>query len=182
MIADALTDFDGVLALGGGAILTESTRRALAACGVPVIWLRSSIRSLLAPGRRRPRPSAAGRRPRRRLVELAAAREPIYRAVATDDRGDRPAQQLEGGGRDRRRCSSRDRAGDAVIDRDDPGRWPRRLRRGHRQPGSSAEIAALPAGALAGARQVRGHPPADRPSDAGDDRRRRWATRACARR
>lgn len=83
VIASALTDFDGVLALGGGAILTESTRDALAASGVPVILLHSSIRSLSRRvGDGRGRPLLAGDA-RHRLVELATAREPIYRAVAT---------------------------------------------------------------------------------------------------
>ncbi len=72
-----------MLALGGGAILTESTRAALARSGVPVIWLHSSIRSLSRRvGDGRGRPLLAGDA-RRRLAELAGAREPIYRAVAT---------------------------------------------------------------------------------------------------
>ena len=83
VIATALTNFDGVLALGGGAILTESTRDALAESRVPVILLHSSIRSLSRRvGDGRGRPLLAGDA-RRRLVELATAREPLYRAVAT---------------------------------------------------------------------------------------------------
>jgi shikimate kinase len=84
VIADALTGFDGVLALGGGAILTESTRQALARSGLPVVLLWSSIRSLARRvGDGRGRPLLAGD-PRQRLAELAAAREPLYRAVATN--------------------------------------------------------------------------------------------------
>ena len=83
VIADALVGFDGVLALGGGAILTESTRAAIAASGVPVVLLRSSIRSLARRvGDGRGRPLLAGDT-RRQLIELATAREPIYRAAAT---------------------------------------------------------------------------------------------------
>jgi shikimate kinase len=82
-IAEALGGFDGVLALGGGAVLTASTRAALAESGVPVVMLRGSIRSLsrrVGDGRGRP---LLAKDPRRRLIDLAAKREPIYRAVAT---------------------------------------------------------------------------------------------------
>ena len=83
VIAAALTTFDGVLALGGGAILAESTRRVLAESGVPIVLLRSSIRSLSRRvGDGRGRPLLAGDA-RRRLVELAAAREPLYQSIAT---------------------------------------------------------------------------------------------------
>jgi shikimate kinase len=83
VIGVALAGFDGVLALGGGAVLTESTRAALAASGVPVVLLRSSLRTL----RRRVgdghgRPLLAGNAATR-LSALAAAREPLYRQVAT---------------------------------------------------------------------------------------------------
>jgi shikimate kinase len=84
VIANALGGFDGVLALGGGAVLTEATRVALAESGVRVVLLRSSIRSLSRRvGDGRGRPLLAGDS-RQRLVELSAAREPIYRAAATD--------------------------------------------------------------------------------------------------
>jgi shikimate kinase len=83
VIAEALTSFDGVLALGGGAILTESTRAAIRAADVSVVLLRSSIRSLSRRvGDGHCRPLLAGDT-RRRLIELAAAREPVYRAAAT---------------------------------------------------------------------------------------------------
>jgi shikimate kinase len=83
IIAAALTDFSGVLALGGGAVLLESTRVALAHAGVPVVLLRSSIRTLSRRvGDGRGRPLLAGDS-RKRLIELAAAREPIYRSVST---------------------------------------------------------------------------------------------------
>jgi shikimate kinase len=83
VIADALIAFPGVLALGGGAVLTESTRRALDRSAVPVVLLRSSIRTLSRRvGDGRGRPLLAGD-PRRRLIALASAREPLYRSVAT---------------------------------------------------------------------------------------------------
>ena len=63
---------------------TESTRQALARSGLPVVLLWSSIRSLARRvGDGRGRPLLAGD-PRQRLAELAAAREPLYRAVATN--------------------------------------------------------------------------------------------------
>ena len=84
VVATALTGFDGVLALGGGAVVTESTRAALARSGVPVIWLHSSVRSLARRvGDGRGRPLLAGDA-RGRLAELSAAREPAYRSVATE--------------------------------------------------------------------------------------------------
>lgn len=83
VIADALKTFDGVLSLGGGAVLNADTRTVLARSGVPVVLLRSSVRTLsrrVGDGRGRPllaeNPSAALRR-------LAADREPLYREVAT---------------------------------------------------------------------------------------------------
>jgi shikimate kinase len=83
VIAQALVDFPGVLALGGGAILTESTRQALAASGVAVVLPRSSIRTLTRRvGDGRGRPLLAGD-PRRRLAALAQAREPTYQEVST---------------------------------------------------------------------------------------------------
>ena len=83
VIVEALKSFDGVLSLGGGAILDAATRLALTRSGVPVILLRSSIRTLsrrVGDGRGRPlladNPTAA-------LGALATAREPLYREVAT---------------------------------------------------------------------------------------------------
>jgi shikimate kinase len=83
VIADALESFDGVLSLGGGAVLDDGTRARLAASGVPVVLLRSSVRTLsrrVGDGRGRPLladdPAAA-------LGRLAQAREPLYREVAT---------------------------------------------------------------------------------------------------
>ncbi|MDQ1742615.1 MAG: shikimate kinase [Pseudonocardiales bacterium] len=83
LIAEALGNFDGVLALGGGAVTTESVRLDLAASGVPVVLLSAPPPELLA------RMAGTGHRPllagdaAARLDELAAAREPLYREVAT---------------------------------------------------------------------------------------------------
>ncbi len=76
-----------VLALGGGAVLRESTRRHLANCGA-VVWLKASaatIESRLAGD-----PTTGGRRPnltnhggRTEIKALLHEREPIYRSCAT---------------------------------------------------------------------------------------------------
>jgi shikimate kinase len=83
VITDALKSFDGVLSLGGGAVLNADTRAALARSGVPVILLRSSLRTLSRRvGDGRGRPLLAGN-PTAALGKLAQAREPLYREVAT---------------------------------------------------------------------------------------------------
>ena len=83
IVAEALAEFGGVLALGGGAILTPSTRAALAAGATPVILLRSSVRTLSRRvGDGGGRPLLVGN-PTARLSALAVAREPLYREVAT---------------------------------------------------------------------------------------------------
>jgi shikimate kinase len=82
-IADALLDFDGVLALGGGAVTTEAVREELQASAIPVALLTAEQDVLLQRlGRTRHRPLLAGDTAVR-LAELAAAREPLYAAVAT---------------------------------------------------------------------------------------------------
>lgn len=82
-IAEALSGFDGVMALGGGAVTTASTRRLLAGSGVPVVLLRARLDTLVRRvGRGADRPLLAGR-PRTRIAELAGRREPLYRQVAT---------------------------------------------------------------------------------------------------
>lgn len=86
LIAEALGNFDGVLALGGGAVTTESVRLDLAASGVLVALLTAAPDELLR------RMSGTGHRPLlagpgnpapARLAELTVAREPLYRAVAS---------------------------------------------------------------------------------------------------
>lgn len=77
----ALQEHDGVLALGGGAVLSELTRERLA--GHPVVFLSVG----LAEGARRTglstaRPLLAGVNPRATFKALLDARMPIYRSVA----------------------------------------------------------------------------------------------------
>lgn len=83
VIADALAHFDGVLALGGGAVTTASVRESLAAAGTPVVLLTAPLQELL--GRMAGtdhRPLLAGE-PAGRLAALSEGRAPLYRAVAT---------------------------------------------------------------------------------------------------
>lgn len=81
-VTEALREFDGVLALGGGAVLSAETRGAVIASGVPVVLLRARLETLIARvGDGRTRPLLAGDA-ERRLAELAAEREPLYREVA----------------------------------------------------------------------------------------------------
>jgi shikimate kinase len=83
VVADALASFAGVLALGGGAVLTESTRTAIVASGVPVVLLRTQLATLAhRVGTGVGRPLLADD-PQRRLLQLAEIREPAYRALAT---------------------------------------------------------------------------------------------------
>ena len=94
-IAEALTTFDGILSLGGGALTTESTRAALAAAGVEVVQLRGTLQTLadrVGDGRSRP---LLVDDPAVRLTQLAVEREPVYAAVATltvDTDGRTPGQ------------------------------------------------------------------------------------------
>jgi shikimate kinase len=82
-IADALLDFDGVLALGGGAVTTDAVREELQSAAVPVALLTAEQAVLLA------RLAGTGHRPllsgdtAARLADLAADREPLYAEVAT---------------------------------------------------------------------------------------------------
>ena len=99
MVAEALGSFDGVLALGGGAVVTESVRQDLLASGVLVVQLSAGQDELLSRlAGSRPRPLLAGD-PGGRLAELAAAREPLYREVASltvQTGGRSPAEVADG--------------------------------------------------------------------------------------
>jgi shikimate kinase len=87
-VADALTR-DAVVALGGGAVLSEQNRTRLA--GHPVVLLATGVPTSAARvGLNRDRPLLLGN-PRQRLRQLLAERLPLYREVAvaevdTDDR------------------------------------------------------------------------------------------------
>lgn len=81
-VETALREHDGVLALGGGAVLAERTRANLS--GHPVVFLSVG----LAEGAKRTglstaRPLLAGVNPRATFKALLDERLPIYRAVAT---------------------------------------------------------------------------------------------------
>jgi shikimate kinase len=94
-ILAALADFDGVLALGGGALALEATRAAIAAVGAPVVLLRTQLDTLVervGTGRTRPLLAAD---PPARLAALAGERELLYRSFATltvDTDGRTPGQ------------------------------------------------------------------------------------------
>lgn len=85
-VAVAMAEHDGVLSLGGGAILNESTQALIEAYGREggdVIFLDVSL-SAAAPrvGLNNARPLLVGN-PRRQWSDLMAARRPIYERLAT---------------------------------------------------------------------------------------------------
>jgi shikimate kinase len=85
-VATGLTEHDGVLALGGGAVLSESTRTLLV--GHRVVFLEVGM----AAGMRRTglstaRPLLVGLNPRATFKALLDARLPLYRQVATEEIG-----------------------------------------------------------------------------------------------
>jgi shikimate kinase len=88
-VATALAEHHGVLALGGGAILSERTRAMLA--GHPVVFLNVGMaEGVKRTGLSSARPLLAGVNPRATFKTLLDARIPLYREVAvvevaTDD-------------------------------------------------------------------------------------------------
>lgn len=85
-VAAALREHDGVLALGGGAVLDEATQEALAAYaaqGGAVVFLDVSL-AHAAPrvGFNQSRPLLLGN-PRARWAALMEARRPVYEQVST---------------------------------------------------------------------------------------------------
>lgn len=80
-VAAALAEHEGVLALGGGAVLREETRRALA--GVPVVFLKVGLSDAVKRvGLGIGRPLLLGN-VRARIKALLDERTPIYESVAT---------------------------------------------------------------------------------------------------
>lgn len=80
-VARALGEHEGVLALGGGAVLDERTRRALA--GLTVVFLDVGIKDAASRiGLNRDRPLLLGN-PRAQWIRLMEARRPVYEDVAT---------------------------------------------------------------------------------------------------
>lgn len=102
-VATAVAEHDGVLSLGGGAILDRSTQALLTdyvAGGGRIVFLDVSINAA-APrvGLNAARPLLLGN-PRRQWADLMEARRPIYEGLATDTvntdhiRADRVAREL----------------------------------------------------------------------------------------
>jgi shikimate kinase len=80
-VASALDEHDGVLALGGGAVLREATRDLLA--GHTVVFLDVSLADAAnRVGMARDRPLLLGN-PRGQLHAMLEQRRPTYRSVAT---------------------------------------------------------------------------------------------------
>ena len=76
----ALAGHTGVLALGGGSVMDEDTRRALS--GLPVVFLQVGLADAVRRvGLDTPRPLLAVN-PRARWRELMEARRPLYTEVA----------------------------------------------------------------------------------------------------
>jgi shikimate kinase len=80
VVADGLAGFDGVLVLGGGAVLAAETRARLA--GHRVVFLSAGVPAAANRiGLNRDRPLLLGN-PRQQLRALLDARLPLYREVA----------------------------------------------------------------------------------------------------
>lgn len=92
-VARALTEHDGVLSLGGGAVLDPDTRALLA--GRPVVFLRVGVTDAVKRvGLGHGRPLVLGN-VRSRIKALLEERAPVYEAVATlvvDTDGRTPAE------------------------------------------------------------------------------------------
>lgn len=82
VVAEALSDTDGVLALGGGSVLAAETRERLR--GHRVVYLTVGLADgLRRTGMSTARPLLAGVNPRATFKALLDARAPLYREVAT---------------------------------------------------------------------------------------------------
>lgn len=81
VVTDVVATHDGVVALGGGAVMTDSVRDALA--GHVVVYLEIGADAGYARVARSDRPLLAGSSPATRYAEVLAARESTYRAVST---------------------------------------------------------------------------------------------------
>lgn len=82
-VAQALASHAGVLALGGGAVLSAATRQRLRVSGAPVVHLQvglSDASRRVGLGRDRP---VLALNPRAELRRLLDARAPLYAEVAT---------------------------------------------------------------------------------------------------
>lgn len=82
-ITEALAGFDGVLSLGGGAVMDGSTVKELSESRAPIFWLEvSSSVAFRRAGLSAPRPLLVGN-VRANLVALLETRTPIYESLAT---------------------------------------------------------------------------------------------------
>jgi shikimate kinase len=80
-VASAIAEHNGVLALGGGAVLDPSTRQRLG--GLTVVFLDVGIKDAASRiGLNRDRPLLIGN-PRAQWIRLMEARRPVYETVAT---------------------------------------------------------------------------------------------------
>lgn len=81
VIAEAMREHDGVLALGGGAVMSQATRDLLV--GQRVIWLRVGISDAASRvGMNTARPLLLGN-VRSKMSSLLTERAPLYESVAT---------------------------------------------------------------------------------------------------
>ena len=95
-IAAALTEFDGVLSLGGGAILDEQTRESLAS--QTVVWLQVDLTNAThRVGLNSARPLLLGN-VRGTMLSMLNERTPLYQEVATItvDTSGRPLTEIVG--------------------------------------------------------------------------------------
>ncbi|WP_305094904.1 shikimate kinase [Prescottella sp. R16] len=82
VVADALATHDGVVSLGGGAILSPRTRERLS--GHTVVYLEISVaEGLKRTGATTGRPLLTGGDPKGKYHALMRRRRPLYRQVAT---------------------------------------------------------------------------------------------------
>ena len=92
MIAELVQEQGVVLATGGGVVMRESNRTALASNGLVVYLCTSVEQQLQRTAKDRQRPLLQTADPERVLRELMAKRDPLYREIAhliieTDQRG-----------------------------------------------------------------------------------------------
>jgi shikimate kinase len=102
VVAELAANRRTVVALGGGVVLREENRRAIAAAG-PVVWLTATVDSIMqriagdeSTASRRPNLTAVGGRIE--VEKLLAERIPLYQACATfvvDTEGKSAAQVAE---------------------------------------------------------------------------------------
>jgi shikimate kinase len=93
-VAEALRSHEGILSLGGGAVLREETRERL--LGHRVVWLRVTVSDAAARvGLNTARPLLLGN-VRGTLNTLLQERTPLYESVATDvvDTSGRPLREV----------------------------------------------------------------------------------------